>query len=108
MGVDQISEELSLTVQGITESGERIVKFEYEGIFEEILEKLGTMPLPPYIKTKLKDKSRYQTVYAKYDGSAAAPTAGLPLTFTSISPAGIREMTSSMMSMDCSTSRQRT
>lgn len=75
-----IYEELSLTVQGITESGERIVKFSYDGIFEEILEKLGSMPLPPYIKTKLKDKSRYQTVYAKYDGSAAAPTAGLHFT----------------------------
>ena len=75
-----ISEELSLTVQGITESGERIVEFSYEGIFEEILERLGSMPLPPYIKTKLKDKSRYQTVYAKYDGSAAAPTAGLHFT----------------------------
>jgi len=75
-----VSDELSLTVTGITETGERIVKFEYRGIFEEILERLGTMPLPPYIKTKLKDQSRYQTVYAKYDGSAAAPTAGLHFT----------------------------
>jgi len=75
-----VSEELSLTVQDITESGERIVKFEYNGVFEEILERLGSMPLPPYIKTKLKDKNRYQTVYAKYDGSAAAPTAGLHFT----------------------------
>ncbi len=75
-----ISEELSLTVTGITDSGERIVEFEYSGVFEEILERLGTMPLPPYIKTKLKDRNRYQTVYAKVDGSAAAPTAGLHFT----------------------------
>ena len=64
----------------VTDSGERIVKFEYDGVFEEILEKVGSMPLPPYIKEKLKDKNRYQTVYAKYDGSAAAPTAGLHFT----------------------------
>ncbi len=75
-----ISDELSCTVQDITDSGERIVKFEYDGVFEEILEKVGSMPLPPYIKEKLKDKDRYQTVYAKYDGSAAAPTAGLHFT----------------------------
>ncbi len=75
-----VSDELSLTVTGITESGERIVKFEYDGIFEEIIERIGTMPLPPYIKTKLKNKERYQTVYAKTDGSAAAPTAGLHFT----------------------------
>ncbi len=75
-----ISEELSLTVEEITESGERIVKFYYDGVFEEILERLGTMPLPPYIKTKLNDKNRYQTVYAKVQGSAAAPTAGLHFT----------------------------
>jgi len=75
-----ISDELSLVVEGITDSGERIVKFYYDGVFEEILERLGTMPLPPYIKTKLKDKNRYQTVYAKVDGSAAAPTAGLHFT----------------------------
>lgn len=75
-----ISEELSLTVTGITDSGERIVKFAYDGVFEEIIDRLGTMPLPPYIKTKLKDKGRYQTVYAKTDGSAAAPTAGLHFT----------------------------
>ena len=67
-------------MEGITDSGERIVKFYYDGVFEEILERLGTMPLPPYIKTKLKDKNRYQTVYAKVDGSAAAPTAGLHFT----------------------------
>lgn len=75
-----ISAELSLTVEDVTPSGERIVKFAYNGVFEEILDKLGSMPLPPYIKAKLKDKNRYQTVYAKTDGSAAAPTAGLHFT----------------------------
>ena len=75
-----ISDELSLTVQSVTDSGERIVKFEFDGVFEEILERVGSMPLPPYIKEKLKDKNRYQTVYAKYDGSSAAPTAGLHFT----------------------------
>ena len=60
--------------------GIRYFKFKYEGIFLNILDKLGTMPLPPYIHEKLKDKDRYQTVYAKYDGSAAAPTAGLHFT----------------------------
>ncbi len=75
-----ISEELSLTVEGITDSGERIVKFSYDGIFEEIIGKVGSMPLPPYIKEKLKEQNRYQTVYAKTDGSAAAPTAGLHFT----------------------------
>ena len=64
----------------VLEDGNRIIKFYYEGIFEEILDKLGTMPLPPYITHELKDKNRYQTVYAKYDGSAAAPTAGLHFT----------------------------
>ncbi|MBO4899582.1 MAG: tRNA preQ1(34) S-adenosylmethionine ribosyltransferase-isomerase QueA [Lachnospiraceae bacterium] len=62
------------------DDGNRIVEFSYDGIFEEILDKLGTMPLPPYITHKLADPSRYQTVYAKYDGSAAAPTAGLHFT----------------------------
>ncbi len=62
------------------EEGNRLVHFEYEGIFEEVLDKLGEMPLPPYITHKLQDKNRYQTVYAKYDGSAAAPTAGLHFT----------------------------
>lgn len=62
------------------EGGSRKVKFEYEGIFNEILNEIGLMPLPPYIHEKLKDKDRYQTVYAKYDGSAAAPTAGLHFT----------------------------
>ena len=75
-----VSDELSLTVQSVTDSGERIVKFEYAGVFEEILDKVGSMPLPPYIKEKLKDKNRYQTVYAKFDGSSAAPTAGLHFT----------------------------
>ena len=67
-------------VVGIVEEGNRLVKFEYEGIFEEVLDELGQMPLPPYITHQLKDKNRYQTVYAKYDGSAAAPTAGLHFT----------------------------
>ena len=62
------------------EGGNRKVKFEYEGIFNEILDKIGLMPLPPYIHESLKDKNRYQTVYAKYEGSAAAPTAGLHFT----------------------------
>ena len=62
------------------DDGNRKVKFEYNGIFNEILDKLGTMPLPPYIKERLKEKDRYQTVYAKYEGSAAAPTAGLHFT----------------------------
>ena len=60
--------------------GNRKVKFTYEGIFNEILDKIGLMPLPPYIHEKLKEKDRYQTVYAKYEGSAAAPTAGLHFT----------------------------
>lgn len=64
----------------IVDEGNRLIKFSYEGIFEEILDKLGEMPLPPYIKRKLEDKNRYQTVYAKHDGSAAAPTAGLHFT----------------------------
>lgn len=64
----------------IIEEGNRLIKFSYEGIFEEILEEIGTMPLPPYIKNKLEDKNRYQTVYAKNNGSAAAPTAGLHFT----------------------------
>ncbi|MBE5900766.1 MAG: tRNA preQ1(34) S-adenosylmethionine ribosyltransferase-isomerase QueA [Lachnospiraceae bacterium] len=68
------------TVVDIVEEGNRLIQFSYEGIFEEILDKLGQMPLPPYITHKLQDKNRYQTVYAKYDGSAAAPTAGLHMT----------------------------
>lgn len=62
------------------DDGNRIVRFSYEGVFEEVLDKLGEMPLPPYITHKLVDRDRYQTVYAKYDGSAAAPTAGLHFT----------------------------
>ena len=62
------------------DDGNRKVKFEYNGIFNEILDKIGLMPLPPYIKERLKEKDRYQTVYAKYEGSAAAPTAGLHFT----------------------------
>lgn len=64
----------------VVDDGNRLIKFSYEGIFEEILDKLGQMPLPPYITHQLQDKNRYQTVYAKYDGSAAAPTAGLHFT----------------------------
>ena len=76
----KIGDKLSFTVEGITDSGERIINFSYDGVFENILEEVGSMPLPPYIKEKLKDKDRYQTVYAKTDGSAAAPTAGLHFT----------------------------
>lgn len=64
----------------VVDEGNRLIQFHYEGIFEEILDQLGEMPLPPYITHKLKDKNRYQTVYAKYEGSAAAPTAGLHFT----------------------------
>ena len=72
--------ELKGKVISVDETGNRMIKFEYDGIFEEILDKLGEMPLPPYITEKLKEKDRYQTVYAKYEGSAAAPTAGLHFT----------------------------
>ncbi|MCI9081544.1 MAG: tRNA preQ1(34) S-adenosylmethionine ribosyltransferase-isomerase QueA [Lachnospiraceae bacterium] len=67
-------------IMDVVEDGNRLIRFDYEGIFEEILDRLGQMPLPPYITHQLKDKNRYQTVYAKYDGSAAAPTAGLHFT----------------------------
>lgn len=67
-------------VVDVVEDGNRLIQFTYEGIFEEILDQLGQMPLPPYITHTLRDKNRYQTVYAKYDGSAAAPTAGLHFT----------------------------
>jgi len=67
-------------ITAVLEDGNRLIRFEYEGIFEEILDSLGEMPLPPYITHKLKDKNRYQTVYALHDGSAAAPTAGLHFT----------------------------
>lgn len=71
---------LQAEIVGIAEEGKRLVHFEYEGIWEELLDRLGEMPLPPYITHKLQDKNRYQTVYAKYEGSAAAPTAGLHFT----------------------------
>ena len=69
-----------LEILDVLEDGTRKVKFHYKGIFNEILDKIGLMPLPPYIHEKLQDKDRYQTVYAKYEGSAAAPTAGLHFT----------------------------
>ena len=75
-----VNEELSLKVESVTDSGERVVKFFYEGTFEDILSRVGTMPLPPYIHEKLRDPERYQTVYSKENGSAAAPTAGLHFT----------------------------
>ncbi len=68
------------TVLEIVDDGNRLIRFQYEGIFEEILDRLGEMPLPPYITHKLEDRERYQTVYARHDGSAAAPTAGLHFT----------------------------
>ncbi len=71
---------LHAEVQEVVDEGNRLIRFEYEGIFEEILDQLGQMPLPPYITHQLKDKNRYQTVYAKYEGSAASPTAGLHFT----------------------------
>jgi len=75
-----VGDELSFVVKDITETGERIVEFSYEGAFEEVLSRVGTMPLPPYIKEKLENQARYNTVYSKVDGSAAAPTAGLHFT----------------------------
>lgn len=72
--------ELKAEVISLGEEGNRVVKFEYDGIFEEVLDRLGQMPLPPYIKETLEDKERYQTVYSKEVGSAAAPTAGLHFT----------------------------
>ena len=75
-----VNGELSLEVTGITQSGERHVCFFYEGAFEDVLSRAGSMPLPPYIHEKLKDPNRYQTVYCKENGSAAAPTAGLHFT----------------------------
>lgn len=71
---------LKAEVLDVLEEGNRLIQFTYDGIFEEVLDKLGEMPLPPYITHKLQDKNRYQTVYAKYEGSAAAPTAGLHFT----------------------------
>lgn len=78
--VIKISDELSATVEDIKEYGERIVRFDFDGVFEDILARVGNMPLPPYIHETLQDKERYQTVYSKIDGSAAAPTAGLHFT----------------------------
>lgn len=72
--------ELTAEVEEVKDDGNRIVRFDYDGIFEEVLDRLGEMPLPPYITHELKDKNRYQTVYAKYEGSVAAPTAGLHFT----------------------------
>ena len=80
---------LTGTVLETVDDGNRLIQFHYQGIFEEILDQLGQMPLPPYITHQLKDKNRYQTVYAKHEGSAAAPTAGLHFTcllYTSPSP----------------------
>lgn len=85
--------ELSAEVLDVKDDGNRIIRFEYDGIFEEVLDRLGNMPLPPYITHKLKDKDRYQTVYARYEGSAAAPTAGLHFTkelLDEIDAAGVR------------------
>lgn len=72
--------ELTATVEAVQEDGNRVVRFDYEGIFLEVLERLGKMPLPPYIKAELQDQERYQTVYSRAIGSAAAPTAGLHFT----------------------------
>ncbi len=81
VGVEiEFSEKLSGNITEVKEDGNRLIEFHYTGIFEEILDDLGFMPLPPYIKEKLKDKERYQTVYSKVKGSAAAPTAGLHFT----------------------------
>ena len=76
----EFDETLKLKIVDILEDGQRVVKFIYDGIFNEILDRLGTMPLPPYITEKLDDPDRYQTVYSKHEGSAAAPTAGLHFT----------------------------
>lgn len=78
--VIRFGEELSATIEEESDMGGRVIRFSYDGIFQEILDRLGQMPLPPYIKEKLEDKERYQTVYAKHEGSAAAPTAGLHFT----------------------------
>lgn len=88
-----VNDELSVTVLEQLEDGNRIVRLNYDGIFEEVLDRAGEMPLPPYITEKLEDKSRYQTVYARDNGSAAAPTAGLHFTpelLEKISEKGVR------------------
>ncbi len=76
----KVSDELSFSVENVVDNGVRIISFEFEGVFEDILDRVGNIPLPPYITEKLDDKTRYNTVYAKFDGSAAAPTAGLHFT----------------------------
>ena len=76
----RFSDDLTATVESVGEDGSRIVEFHFDGVFEDILSRVGEMPLPPYIKEKLTDKTRYNTVYSKIDGSAAAPTAGLHFT----------------------------
>lgn len=78
--VIKISDELSAEVEEVGEYGVRTVKFDFDGVFEDILDRVGNMPLPPYIHEKLADKTRYNTVYSKTEGSAAAPTAGLHFT----------------------------
>lgn len=78
--VIKISDELSATVEDVGEYGIRTISFQFDGVFEDILDRVGNMPLPPYIHETLEDKERYQTVYSKVDGSAAAPTAGLHFT----------------------------
>ena len=78
--VIKISDELSATVEDVGEYGIRTISFQFDGLFEDILDRVGNMPLPPYIHETLEDKERYQTVYSKIDGSAAAPTAGLHFT----------------------------
>ncbi len=75
-----VGDKLAFEVKDVTETGERIIEFSYEGTFEDVLHEVGTMPLPPYIREKLENQSRYNTVYSKVDGSAAAPTAGLHFT----------------------------
>lgn len=76
----KVSDELSFKVESIIDNGVRIIDFAFNGVFEDILDRVGNVPLPPYITEKLDDKTRYNTVYAKFDGSAAAPTAGLHFT----------------------------
>lgn len=86
--------ELTATVVGERDDGNKLVQFHYEGIFLEVLERLGKMPLPPYIKEELQDGERYQTVYSKINGSAAAPTAGLHFTqelLDKLAAKGVRE-----------------
>mgnify|MGYP000807899546 CR=1 FL=1 len=83
----------------IVEEGNRLIHFEYDGIFEEILDQLGQMPLPPYITHQLQDKDRYNTVYAAHSGSAAAPTAGLHFTPELLEEGFVREIISKIQTM---------